>query len=89
MYWYKQSFHKDIGVDDVIKKASSLFSKILFGSWLHHVFLVFDYIDEKTRKMEKFSIDFSKDGFDIKLGSRVFENRKDHALEYASDLKPF
>ena len=86
MYYYKSSLSKDWGVDNTVKKVASLFSKVIVGTWLHHTFMVFSCCDANSKNIRRFSIDLDKKGLKIKYDERVFESRRDFALDYETDV---
>ena len=81
MYYYKSSLSNSHGVDDWSKKFASLLTRVTVGTWLHHTFMVFE-CNDPNHGTRKFSIDLDKKGLKIKYDGRVFESRRNYALDY-------
>jgi hypothetical protein len=57
MYYYKSSLFNNCGVDNPVKKVASLLTRVTVGTWLHHIFMVFEIYDSNYGGTRKFSID--------------------------------
>ena len=86
MYLYKSSLRSDYGVNSFVKKMGSLAAKVVYGSWLHFTFMVFEYKDKRSEKM---SVDYSEFGIRIRYEERVFENRRDFAIDYETKCNTY
>ena len=86
MYYYKSALSNSWGVDNPLKKAASLLTRVTAGTWLHHTFMVFECKDSNNCKTRKFSIDLDLKGLKLKYDDRIFESRRDYTYDYSCNV---
>jgi hypothetical protein len=79
MIYYKSSLSKDFGVNDLVKLIGSLVSRLIYGSWLHYTFIIFEFGNEGNEG--KISLDYSDQGIRISTDERIMENRRDTEID--------